>query len=423
MRVRAWMRRVAPAPAPPAAARGRTAITVVFCGDGGASGALPRRGAVLRGSVTRPAAPWLADRARRGGALWGRGAKGQARQVVPPARGSPHKAAAAHRGAAISTSSSSSSSPLHARSSRASPAARSPQRAPAAKRDRRPATHIRDPYPSDRARRAAAALLPLGFRPRTRVPPHAGARTAARHAVGAEAAPAALGLRGCPGRAPRACPAAAPGRPAPRREGVRERARALVHRRQVGAGSCELAGAGGASSLAQGGCLAACVDSGLCVRRRRPRLPAPPPRRYGCKTELTGLMLEWVKDIGSQAGLGASNTRLSTGSVGTPESRLEVGAPARLQREACATCPAPCVRAHRRRHRLRCRRWRSALAAWQTGRRSCRGYPAGSTWRGARWAARPMPRGPARPHRAQQLQLPPARPPWPRLPRCLVSCG
>jgi hypothetical protein len=64
------------------------------------------------------------------------------------------------------------------------------------------------------------------------------------------------------------------------------------------------------------------------VPRALPPCPLTCPQRaarYGCKTELTGLLLEWVKDVGSQAGLGPSNTRVSTGSVGTPESRLEVG--------------------------------------------------------------------------------------------------
>lgn len=55
--------------------------------------------------------------------------------------------------------------------------------------------------------------------------------------------------------------------------------------------------------------------------------------RYGYKTEATALLQEWVRDVGSTAGATASNTRLSSGYVGAPESRLEV----RLrQAHACA---------------------------------------------------------------------------------------
>jgi hypothetical protein len=46
--------------------------------------------------------------------------------------------------------------------------------------------------------------------------------------------------------------------------------------------------------------------------------------RYGCKQEATILMQEWVRDVGSQAGLSAANTRLSSGAIGVSESRLEV---------------------------------------------------------------------------------------------------
>mmetsp|Transcript_14526 Transcript_14526/g.31606 ORF Transcript_14526/g.31606 Transcript_14526/m.31606 type:complete len:240 (+) Transcript_14526:59-778(+) len=46
--------------------------------------------------------------------------------------------------------------------------------------------------------------------------------------------------------------------------------------------------------------------------------------RYGCKQEATTLLQEWVKEIGSQAGLSSSNTRLSSGAIGIPESRLEL---------------------------------------------------------------------------------------------------
>ena len=51
---------------------------------------------------------------------------------------------------------------------------------------------------------------------------------------------------------------------------------------------------------------------------------SPGPRRYGCKQEATALLQEWVRDVGVVAGLSADNTRLSSGSIGVPESRLEV---------------------------------------------------------------------------------------------------
>lgn len=46
--------------------------------------------------------------------------------------------------------------------------------------------------------------------------------------------------------------------------------------------------------------------------------------------EATQLLQEWVRDCGSQAGLTAANTRISTGAVGVPESRLEVCCMSRL---------------------------------------------------------------------------------------------
>ena len=43
--------------------------------------------------------------------------------------------------------------------------------------------------------------------------------------------------------------------------------------------------------------------------------------------EAVGLLQEWVRDIGSHAGLSSApeNVRIFSGSVGVPESRLEVG--------------------------------------------------------------------------------------------------
>lgn len=46
--------------------------------------------------------------------------------------------------------------------------------------------------------------------------------------------------------------------------------------------------------------------------------------RYGHKAEAVALMQEWVQVIGSRAGLTAANTRLSSGAVGAPESRVEL---------------------------------------------------------------------------------------------------
>ncbi|KAK9802847.1 hypothetical protein WJX73_007310 [Symbiochloris irregularis] len=48
--------------------------------------------------------------------------------------------------------------------------------------------------------------------------------------------------------------------------------------------------------------------------------------KYGVKLEAVALLQEWVRDIGSQAGLQSSpeNARIFSGSVGVPESRLEL---------------------------------------------------------------------------------------------------
>jgi hypothetical protein len=42
------------------------------------------------------------------------------------------------------------------------------------------------------------------------------------------------------------------------------------------------------------------------------------------KMDAVALLQEWVRDVGCKAGLTSSNTRLSSGAVGIPESRLEV---------------------------------------------------------------------------------------------------
>lgn len=46
--------------------------------------------------------------------------------------------------------------------------------------------------------------------------------------------------------------------------------------------------------------------------------------RYGCKQEATTLLQEWVQTVGRSAGLTPQSVRLSSGSIGVPESRLEV---------------------------------------------------------------------------------------------------
>lgn len=46
--------------------------------------------------------------------------------------------------------------------------------------------------------------------------------------------------------------------------------------------------------------------------------------RYGFKVEAVELLQEWVRDIGSQVGLTQFNTQINSGSLGIPESRLEM---------------------------------------------------------------------------------------------------
>jgi hypothetical protein len=56
--------------------------------------------------------------------------------------------------------------------------------------------------------------------------------------------------------------------------------------------------------------------------------PEPTPtkhNRYGSKLDATALLQEWVRDVGAAAGLTPANTRLASGALGVPESRLEVG--------------------------------------------------------------------------------------------------
>ena len=50
----------------------------------------------------------------------------------------------------------------------------------------------------------------------------------------------------------------------------------------------------------------------------------PPPCRYGKKLDAVDLLQEWVREIGSTAGLSGENTSINSGSIGSPESRLEV---------------------------------------------------------------------------------------------------
>jgi hypothetical protein len=46
--------------------------------------------------------------------------------------------------------------------------------------------------------------------------------------------------------------------------------------------------------------------------------------RYGVKMDGVSLMQDWVRDVGSQAGLSAANAQILSGAIGVPESRLEV---------------------------------------------------------------------------------------------------
>lgn len=48
--------------------------------------------------------------------------------------------------------------------------------------------------------------------------------------------------------------------------------------------------------------------------------------RYGVKMEALALLQEWVRDVGGQAGFTTQNTRIFSGAIGSPESRLEVPA-------------------------------------------------------------------------------------------------
>ena len=41
------------------------------------------------------------------------------------------------------------------------------------------------------------------------------------------------------------------------------------------------------------------------------------------KLDAVALVQDWVRDVGSQAGLTASNAQILSGAVGVPESRLE----------------------------------------------------------------------------------------------------
>lgn len=46
--------------------------------------------------------------------------------------------------------------------------------------------------------------------------------------------------------------------------------------------------------------------------------------RYGVKLDAVKLLQQWVRNIGSSAGLTSTNTCINSGSVGSPESRLEL---------------------------------------------------------------------------------------------------
>ncbi|KAL4422820.1 hypothetical protein ABPG75_009017 [Micractinium tetrahymenae] len=46
--------------------------------------------------------------------------------------------------------------------------------------------------------------------------------------------------------------------------------------------------------------------------------------KFGSKLDAVALLQEWVRDVGSQAGLTPDNTQLHSGSIGAPESTLEL---------------------------------------------------------------------------------------------------
>lgn len=98
------------------------------------------------------------------------------------------------------------------------------------------------------------------------------------------------------------------------------RSQQLAGRKQVGAATglrqhgrpCDFS----RSSRSQRGALTVCasgVRARWCI-----------DVEYGHKQTVTGLLQEWVADIGSRAGLTPANTRISSGSVGVAESRLEL---------------------------------------------------------------------------------------------------
>jgi len=61
-----------------------------------------------------------------------------------------------------------------------------------------------------------------------------------------------------------------------------------------------------------------------CFSTWRRELSNLPCVRFGVKSEALALLQEWVRDVGSHAGLNSSNTRILSGAIGCPESRLEV---------------------------------------------------------------------------------------------------
>lgn len=83
------------------------------------------------------------------------------------------------------------------------------------------------------------------------------------------------------------------------------------------------------------------VNSSHCTLKSQPFFKRPSPRRrcltecnvrarwcidirYGFKQEASALMQEWVRDVGSKAGLVIERCSVSSGAIGVPESRLEL---------------------------------------------------------------------------------------------------
>jgi len=73
----------------------------------------------------------------------------------------------------------------------------------------------------------------------------------------------------------------------------------------------------------------------LTVRRLEAINMRRPDGRYGVKLDAAALLQDWVRDIGSRAGLAEHNSQILSGAIGVPESRLEARAPTSVRFECC----------------------------------------------------------------------------------------